>query len=72
MVYSTCFFVFHEVEAPPRLASVREQIENKRKRTKSVLGLFGAVPMYGVDSTEDGENGDDSDNEDSKDVTSHT
>ena len=60
--------LFMNVDASPRAASVREQIENKRKRTKSVLGLFGAVPMYGVDSTEDGENGDDSDDEDSEDA----
>ena len=60
--------LFMNVDASPRAASVREQIENKRKRTKSVLGLFGAVPMYGVDSTEDGEDGDDSDDEDSEDA----
>ena len=34
----------------PRAASVREQIENKRKRTKNVLGLFGTARMYGVGS----------------------
>ena len=60
--------LFMNVGASPRAASVREQIENKRERTKNVLGLFGTVPMYGVGSTEDDEDGDASNDEDSEDV----
>ena len=60
--------LFMNVGDSPRAASVREQIENKRKRTKNVLGLFGTVPMYGVGSTEEIEDGDDSDDEDNEDV----
>ena len=51
-----------------RKLQVREQIENKRKRTKNVLGLFGTAPMYGVGSTEEIEDGGDSNDEDSEDV----
>ena len=60
--------LFMNVGDSPQAASVREQIENKRKRTKNVLGLFGTVPMYGVGSTEEIEDGDNSDDEDSEDV----
>ena len=60
--------LFMNVGDSPRAASVREQIENKRKRTKNVLGLFGTVPMYGVGSTEEDEDGGDSNDEDSEDV----
>ena len=60
--------LFMNVGDSPRAASVREQIEKKRKRTKNVLGLFGTAPMYGVGSTEEIEDGDDSDDEDNEDV----
>ena len=48
--------LFIKADVSPRITSVKKQLENKRKRMKSVLGLFGTTPRYGMSSTEEEEN----------------
>ena len=55
--------LFIKADESPRAQMVKEQLENRRKRTKNVLKLFGTKPRYGMSSTDEEQDEGDSDGE---------
>ena len=55
--------LFIKADTSPQAARIKEKIENRRKRTRNVLKLFGKKPRYGTSSTEEEQEGGESDGE---------
>ena len=55
--------LFIKADKLPQAVRIKEQLENRRKRTKNVLELFGTKPRYRMSSTDEEQDEGDSDGE---------